>query len=109
MLPGAVGSEPQAILAIAPHAPCEARSSGECTDRDNRDRNGHAVRLLAIRTVCRRIQIALRRTALGHACALSRGGGSPAAVVLGFRVCRRRLGLIGCRSAGFKEQSSTPS
>src|SRR5437762_11507086 len=56
MLSRNFGSGPQALFAIAPDAPCAAQSSRECSYRDNRDRNRHTVRILAIRTVCRRIQ-----------------------------------------------------
>src|SRR5580700_7965796 len=60
LLPGTAGSEPEAIPAVAPDAAGASRPSGERPDRDNRDRNRHAVRFLATRTVCRRIQGAVR-------------------------------------------------
>ena len=59
VLPGTAGGEPQAIPAVAPDAPGAAGPARECPSRDNRDGDRHAVRLLAIRTVRRRIQIAL--------------------------------------------------
>jgi hypothetical protein len=67
MLPGATGDEPQAILAVAPDASGTACAARECPNRDNRDGNRHAIRLLAIRAVRRRIPVALRGIAVHHA------------------------------------------
>jgi hypothetical protein len=66
VLPGAAGDEPQAIPAVTPD---ESRAAGPARwlpRHDKRDRDRHAIWLLAIRTLCRRIQIALRRNAVRY-------------------------------------------
>ena len=60
MLPGAAGDEPQPIPAVAPDAFGAASLARECSCHDYRDRDRGAVRLLAVRPVRRRIQVALR-------------------------------------------------
>src|SRR3984893_792816 len=67
MLPGAAGDEPQTIPAVAPDSSRAAGPARQCPNRDNRDGDRHAARVLAIRAVRRRTQGALRGSAVHHA------------------------------------------
>ena len=62
-----LGMSPKRYLLLRRMHLAAASAAREHTNRDNRDRDRHAIRLLAIRAVRRGIQVALRGISLRHA------------------------------------------